>query len=137
MANSSLEQCYTITNLASLRPVEVMESLQTTFEDIMTNDTAEERLLRPLYFVYLVMHQLIQMVGEPWMKQPQPEGRNAHFTKEELEQKVTEFNMWAFDMVSRVLCHGNNKENTLACISVICALFFDKNYMRCTVIRTV
>lgn len=33
--------------------VEVMESLQTAFEDITTNDTAAEHLLRPLYFVYL------------------------------------------------------------------------------------
>lgn len=126
--------CFTIANLTSLRPVEVMESLQTAFEDITTNDTAAEHLLRPLYFVYLVLHLLIQLLNEPWTNQPAPDDCRAHFTLRELEQKVMEFNAWAFDVASRMLCHNNNKENTLACIGVISALFLDKTYMRCTVI---
>ena len=109
--------------------------MQTAFEEITTNDTAEEHLLRLLYVVYLVTHLLIQLLGEPWMKEPQPD-RRAHFTREELEQKVVEFNAWAFDVASRTLCHGNNKENTLACIGVLSALFLDRTYMRCTVICT-
>ena len=50
-----------------------MESLQTAFEDNTTNDTAAEHLLRPLYFVYLVLHLLIQLLNEPWTNQPAPD----------------------------------------------------------------
>ena len=129
-ADSAYRLCY----LVAVRPVEMMGIVKDTFEDITTNDTAEEHLVWLLSFVYLMLNLLAQMTNEPWMKETGTETGKAHFAKAAFEERLVGFNEWVFGVASRLLCHNYNKENTLSSIGVLCSLFLDCHYMTCTVI---
>lgn len=148
-ADSAYRLCY----LVAVRPVEMMDIVKDTFEDITTNDTAEEHLVWLLNIVYLMLNLLAQMANEPWMTEAGKENKEvgtetgkeenkevvketgkAHFTKTAFEERLVGFNKWVFGVASRLLCHNYNKENTLSSIGVLCSLFLDCHYMTCTVI---